>query len=183
MKVNPDAPQREVRLRALMEGKILIVPTPRIRDGFLLLDPSRIPRGQQRRASTIAGSYVFGKKTEPELLPQIDLVVIGSVAVSEEGWRLGKGEGYAEIEYAVLRMMGKVREETPIATTVHELQIVPEIPHGDDDVPLDYVFTDKREIRTGGGPKPRGIIWSLLPEEKLREIPLLKRLRERSASP
>lgn len=177
VKVNPDSPQRPVRLRALMDGKTLVVPTPRIRDGFLLLDPAGIPRRQYRYASSIAGSYVYGRRIEPEDIPGIDLIVMGSVAVSVDGWRLGKGEGYAEIEYAVLRMLGKVGEGTPVATTVHELQIVPEIPHTEFDVPLDYIFTDKREIEAAGNTKPRSIIWSLLPEEKLREIPLLKRLR------
>ena len=43
-------------------------------------------------------------------LPEVDLVVIGSVAVDPKtGARIGKGEGFAEIEYGVMRMMGVVR--------------------------------------------------------------------------
>ena len=178
VKVNPDSPQRIVRLRCLSDGKLLVVPTPRIRDGFLLLDPSRIPRSMYSHASTIAGSYRLGRKVEPEELPEIDLIVIGSVAVSRDGWRLGKGEGYAELEYAVLRELGKVSGETPIATTIHELQLVESIPHESHDVPVDYIFTNSRQLRPSSNPKPSGIIWDALTEEKLEEIPILRRLSE-----
>ncbi len=46
VKVNPDAPQRGVRFRALKQGKVLLMPTPRLREGFLLLDPTRIAANQ-----------------------------------------------------------------------------------------------------------------------------------------
>lgn len=36
VKVNPDAPQRRVRETILMDGKTLVMSTPRIRQGFLV---------------------------------------------------------------------------------------------------------------------------------------------------
>src|SRR5687767_416859 len=39
LKINPDAPQRPLRYRALRAGKTVLVPTPRLRAGFFLLDP------------------------------------------------------------------------------------------------------------------------------------------------
>jgi DNA-binding MarR family transcriptional regulator len=66
-------------------------------------------------------------------MPFIDLVVTGSVAVNEKGARLGKGAGYADLEIALLVDAGLVTEQTTIATTVHELQVLgeefPELPH------------------------------------------------------
>ena len=41
LKVNPDSPQAPVRLGALMHKKIVVMPTPRLKRGFLLLDPKR----------------------------------------------------------------------------------------------------------------------------------------------
>lgn len=177
VKVSPDSPQKSVRMKCLMDGKLLIMPTPRIREGFLIIDPRNVPKNKIKFASTIKGSYVFGKKAEPEYLPKIDLIVVGSVAVTMDGWRLGKGEGYSEIEYAMLRMFNKINEETPITTTVHELQIVEYIPYERFDVPVDYIFTNNRVIEISSRkPRPSGIIWSLLSGRKLKEIPLLERL-------
>merc|ERR1719229_288626 len=43
VKVNPDSPQKEVRLAVLRAGKMLMVPQPRLRTGFFsVLDPSKI---------------------------------------------------------------------------------------------------------------------------------------------
>lgn len=180
VKVSPDSPQRHVRKRCLMDGKLLIVPTPRIRDGFLIIDPQKVPGSQLDFASTIRGSYYFGQKVRPEDIPEVDLIVIGSVAVTRDGWRLGKGEGYSEIEYAVLRMLNKVDEDTPIATTIHHLQLVESIPREVFDVPVDYIFTEERVLEVSPrNPRPPGIIWSMLPPKKLREIPILLELREK----
>ncbi|MEM2041261.1 MAG: 5-formyltetrahydrofolate cyclo-ligase [Nitrososphaerota archaeon] len=179
VKVSPDSPQKFVRMKCLMDGKRLIMPTPRIRNGFLMIDPENVPKDKIDFASTIRGSYVFGKKTELEYLPKIDLIVVGSVAVTKDGWRLGKGEGYSEIEYAMFRMLNKISEDTPITTTVHELQIVEYIPYERYDVPVDYIFTNNRVIEVlPRRPRPSGIIWSLLSPRKLGEIPLLERLRK-----
>ncbi|MEM4590297.1 MAG: 5-formyltetrahydrofolate cyclo-ligase [Nitrososphaerota archaeon] len=177
VKVNPDSPQRPVRELCLKSGKILIMPTPRIREGFLLLEPHKLSASMHHAASTIRGAFLNGEKVDPESLPRVDLVVAGSVAVSRRGARVGKGEGYSEIEYAVLRMLGKVSDDTPIITTVHPLQIVEEIPVEDFDVPIDVIVSVNEIFQTHTSiPRPTGIIWSVLPERKLREIPILRRL-------
>lgn len=178
VKVNPDSPQRRVRERCLLDGKTLIMPTPRIREGFIILDPRKIPRSHVKQAATIRGAFQLGQKISPEKLPAVDLIVIGSVAVSREGDRIGKGEGYAELEYAILRTLGKVSEKTPIFTTIHPLQIVDKIPREPYDVTVDVIFTPSGEIETAGErSRPSGIIWELLPKEKIEEIPILAELR------
>jgi 5-formyltetrahydrofolate cyclo-ligase len=181
VKVNPDAPQQWVRRLLLQMGKTIIMPTPRLREGFLLLDPRRIPPASLGDAATIKGAFTHGVKVGLEQIPSIDFIVEGSVAVSERGGRLGKGEGYAEIEYGILREIGVVTESTPIATTVHDLQLVADIPMEPFDVPVDLIVTPTRCIETRSGyPRPNGIIWHLLDDRKLREIPLLSSLIERS---
>jgi 5-formyltetrahydrofolate cyclo-ligase len=179
VKVNPDSPQRYVRYLALLQNKVVVMPTPRIRDGFIVLDPSRIPRSRISEASTIAGSYRYGLLVKPWMLPKVDLIVIGSVAVNNRGARLGKGEGYAEIEYAILRMLCRVSEETYVVTTVHDLQIIEDaIPVEPYDVNVDVIVTPSRIIHINPRlPKPKGIIWDLLPKEKIREIPILNELK------
>ena len=126
LKVNPDSPQRPVRFLALREGKKVIVPTPRLRSGFLILEPERIPKTRYEEACTIRGAFTWGRPIRPEEFPKIDLVVVGSVAVNLRGDRLGKSEGYSEIEWAIAYEEGKVDQETPVATTVHEIQVIDE---------------------------------------------------------
>ncbi|XP_072492356.1 methenyltetrahydrofolate synthase domain-containing protein isoform X4 [Notamacropus eugenii] len=116
----------------------------------------------------------------------VDLIVVGSVAVSEKGWRIGKGEGYADMEYAMMVSMGAVREETPVVTIVHDCQVVdiPEELLGDHDLTVDYILTPTRTIMTGCTRlKPQGIIWSMITEEMMERIPILKNLhfREKKA--
>lgn len=40
------------------------------------------------------------------------------------GYRVGKGEGYADIEYAMMVTMGAINHNTVVITTVHDCQIV-----------------------------------------------------------
>jgi 5-formyltetrahydrofolate cyclo-ligase len=104
--------------------------------------------------------------------------VVGTVAISASGGRLGKGEGYAELEYATLRQMGRIGSHVPIATTVHDVQEVDAVPIEPFDVPIDIIVTPTRVVRTDSKlPKPSGIIWELLDPERLEEMPILKELR------
>ncbi|MEM3404086.1 MAG: 5-formyltetrahydrofolate cyclo-ligase [Nitrososphaeria archaeon] len=176
IKVNPDSPQMWVRKLALESGKRIVMPTPRLKDGFLFLDPNKIQKRNYRSASTIKGAYIAGVRTEPNNLPEIDLVVIGSVAVTLIGDRLGKSKGFAEIEWAILKEEGRVDEDTPVATTVHDLQVVEEnfevMPY---DLPVDYIITPSEVIKAKRiREKPKGILWPFIPTDKIKEIPLLQ---------
>jgi len=180
VKVSPDSPQRYLRYKCLIDGKILIMPTPRLREGFLLLDPSKIPRREYDKASTIRGAFIYGEKVGVENLPKIDLIVVGSVAVTKNGLRIGKGGGYGELEYAILLECGKVDENISIATNVHDLQLIDKAPRDPFDLVVDIIATPTKLIRVEGKKnRPKGIIWDALRPEKLVEIPLLMELRKR----
>ncbi|RLG06783.1 MAG: 5-formyltetrahydrofolate cyclo-ligase [Thaumarchaeota archaeon] len=180
VKVSPDSPQRYIRYRCLLDGKILIMPTPRLREGFLMLNPSKISRRNYEYASTIRGAFIYGEKISPEDLPRIDFIVTGSVAVTKNGLRLGKGGGYSELEYAILMEYGKVEQSTPIATNVHDLQIVEWLPREAYDLTVDIITTPTKTIKVERRhERPPGIIWNLLTDEKIREIAILERLRSR----
>jgi 5-formyltetrahydrofolate cyclo-ligase len=183
VKVNPDAPQAFIRKQALVEGKVLIMPTPRLKQGFLLLNPKEIPRSKYDYASTIKGAFIYGKKAGLDDLPKIDLVVMGSVAVSLEGIRLGKGGGYGELEYAILRELGLVNSNTLVATTIHDLQLVDKLPYSEHDVPIDIIATPTKLIWTYTKiPKPKGIIWHKIDKDKMELIPILKEVMKRTYS-
>jgi len=177
VKVSPDSPQKHVRYRCLLDGKILVMPTPRLSEGFLLLDPSRIPRGQLEYASTIRGAFIYGRKTHPRDLPRIDLIITGSVAATRNGLRLGKGGGYSELEYAILLEYDKIDPDITIATNIHDLQLVDRLPRDPYDLTLDIIATPTKLIKVQAvRERPRGIIWELLDREKIEEIAILREL-------
>lgn len=180
VKVNPDAPQLPVRAAALADGKTLYLPTPRLRGSFLVIRPERVPAGEIRRAASLSTCHEYG---EPVTLadlaagrPPIDLVVTGAVAVTRDGARAGKGEGYGDLEYAILQELGY--PQIPVATTVHPLQIVDALPHEPHDLSVDYVVTPDEVITTRTPhPKPTRIDWGLLDPEALDGMPVLAELR------
>ena len=181
IKINPDAPQRGVRIRALRQGKLLLMPTPRLREGFWLLDPAMLAPNQLFKASSISGAATLGIPIGLDDLPLIDLLVFGSVAVSPAGDRVGKGEGFAELEFATLRTLGRVPDDVVIATTVHDAQVVDAIPREAFDVTLDLICTPTRTIRVKrGGPRPAGVLWDRLPAQRRAEMPILEELYQRS---
>ncbi|RLE65683.1 MAG: 5-formyltetrahydrofolate cyclo-ligase [Thermoprotei archaeon] len=176
--VNPDAPQRPIREEAIRERKNLVMPTPKLREGFLVIEAGSVPLGKERYASTIRGAFKYGKKV---LLPRlrIDLKITGSVAVTLNGARLGKGGGFSDLEYAILREAGLIDETTPVITTVHELQVVDYIPMLKHDVPVDEIYTPRgRRSVNPIYPKPKGIYWCYLEGNKIAQIPTLKYLWE-----
>ncbi|MFB6130099.1 MAG: 5-formyltetrahydrofolate cyclo-ligase [Salinigranum sp.] len=181
IKSNPDSPQLSVRRAALRAGKVVYVAVPRLRDEecFLRLDPAQID--DVDHATTIGGSAEVGVPVRPEEVEPLDLVVSGSVAVDERGGRVGKGEGYSDLEFAVLREFGRVDDDTTTVTTVHGSQVVDEaIPTADHDVPMDLVVTPERTIRTRPSrDKPGGVDWESLTDERIAEIPVLREVRSR----
>ena len=178
IKCNPDLPQRPVRHRALKEGKCVVVAVPRLakKRPFLLLDPERIRKRSLWHASSIGGALELGKPLRPADVPAIDLVVVGSVAVAPDGARLGKGGGFADLEYALLRAAGRIGARTPVVTTVHETQVLEEgdIPMLAHDVALDCFVTRaalvpcRRRHR-----RPSGVLWGELPAKTRAAIPVL----------
>ena len=181
IKCNPDQPQRPLRKRALEDGKILYMAVPRLRQEacFVELDPAAIG-ASPAQASTIAGAFRYGRPVKVEEMQHVDLVISGSVAVNWAGARVGKGGGFADLEYGLAMAAGILDPTTPVVTTVHELQLLDdELPSTPHDVPLDYLATPERLIRCSGeSPKPLGIYWDDLNEKKISEIPVLQRLRE-----
>jgi 5-formyltetrahydrofolate cyclo-ligase len=177
LKVNPDSPQRAIRQRALEEGKTIYMPVPRLQSPkpFLELDAKKLGTSPYN-ASSIKGAARHGRPVSLDEVRRIDLIVCGSVAVNRKGARIGKGGGYSDLEYALLREEKKVDERTPIVTAVHPLQVLGiEMPMTDHDIPLSAIITPEEMIVLRPRyRKPEGIYWNLLPLEKIDVIPVLK---------
>jgi 5-formyltetrahydrofolate cyclo-ligase len=189
IKCNPDTPQNQVRFLTMEAGKLLLVPQPRLRTGFFsLLDPGLIHTTERLFAATSAGVKKHGAPLSlSSTLPRVDLIVVGSVAVDPvTGARIGKGEGFAELEYGMLRQLGVIDKDTPVVTTVRDEQVISDLVPTDakvlrHDVPVDIIVTPTRVLRTEASrhiEKPTGIYWDLLSPEKLGAIKVLQVGRE-----
>jgi 5-formyltetrahydrofolate cyclo-ligase len=178
LKMNPDTPQRPVRRRALESGKLLYMAVPRLasEQPFLALQQSALPGDlDPEQVVSIEGAARFGRPLRVEQLQPVELIVCGSVAVNASGVRIGKGAGYADLELALLSELGLVSEQTLIATTVHDLQVLDEaLPETDHDFRLDLIVTPTCVLFCPRVQRPRGLIWEQLSAEQQAAIPALQ---------
>jgi 5-formyltetrahydrofolate cyclo-ligase len=180
LKCNPDSPQRPVRHRALKAGKTVLMAVPKLaeRACFWRIDPAALD--DPWRASSIKGAGEFGEAVTEAEVGRVDLIVTGCVAVGDDGARLGKGGGYSDLEYAILRELGLVTADTPIATTVHPTQVlgagrIPVEPH---DISVDLFCTPERTVHVARElVRPEGVRWGALDDAKIAAIPVLGALR------
>jgi 5-formyltetrahydrofolate cyclo-ligase len=183
VKANPDSAQLPVRQRALEDGKTVYMAVPRLAgpEPFFALDPDHLS-GPPRAAASISGAARSARRVTLAELSPVGLVVMGCVAAGEDGARLGKGGGFADLEFALATAAGLIGPDTVCVTTVHELQMraAGTIPVTGHDVPVDLIVTPERVIdcRSRHGPRPAaGICWDDLTEEKIAAIPLLSAQR------
>jgi 5-formyltetrahydrofolate cyclo-ligase len=141
--VAPDSPQRPVRERVLICGKTLVMPTPKLKSGFIVINPVK---GMEKKASSIKGAFTYGRTVPITDVPEVDLVVQGAVAVDRLGGRLGKGGGYGDREVALLRECGK--RVPALAVTVHDIQVVEQLPQDKWDFTVDIIVTPTTVYRT-----------------------------------
>jgi 5-formyltetrahydrofolate cyclo-ligase len=186
VKTNPDHAQTPIRIRALYEGKVVYTPVPCLTREFpyLRLDPAALTaKGISfELAATPQGFMDHGERLEFEAVAPLDFCVVGSVAVSRAGGRTGKGAGFADLETAIFRELGVVTDATPMATSVHSIQLVEDryiVTEGHDS-PLDFIATEAELIVTGNSmARPMGVDWSKVRQDQFDTIPFLDRLRDR----
>jgi 5-formyltetrahydrofolate cyclo-ligase len=176
VKANPDRAQLPVRIRALDAGKLLYMAVPRLaaERPFYVLDPHHreVPT---KDAATSAVARRIASTADVDAMNPVDLIVCGSVAVDHRGARLGKGAGYSDIEVALLADAGLISDDTTIATTVHDLQVLDEpLPHADHDFTVDLIVTPTTVIQCGPPHRPPGLTWQTLSPDQIAAIPALR---------
>ncbi|CDK24869.1 unnamed protein product [Kuraishia capsulata CBS 1993] len=184
--ITPDNCLEELRYETLLAGKKILMTTYGIRRGFWLLDPQEIDSKFLMYASTLDGMEKFGKHLSlrdiQESKLQISAMVTGTGAINMEGVRFGKGHGYFDLEWAMLYSVGAIQTTTAAVAFVHECQLLhqdlkPEV----FDTVCDLVITNKRiiELALGKAQKPKvGVVWDLLADGMLEDIPPLQELKQ-----
>jgi len=185
IKCNPDSPQKPVRLRALQDGKRLYMAVPRLTNRHCFVELTAEDLRQRgvslEDAATMRKALIHGRLVSFEEMQPIDLIVVGCVAVTQNGGRTGKGAGFADLELAMLKEFGLVQPGTPIVTTVHSLQVVENarLPMQAHDWALNWIVTPDQAIETNTSyPRPNGLDWDTIQPDQSKKIPILRKLRE-----
>ncbi len=137
----PDSPLRRAREIAVEDGKILLLAKPRL-TGFLIVD-----RG---RAGTIREMLRYGRDVDlNDLRLEIDLFVQGCVAVDRKGNRIGKGSGFGDREYEMLKEKGLISDDCLYVVIAHPVQVFDDLSYlmEDHDVRADVILTPDGILR------------------------------------
>ncbi|MEA3535868.1 5-formyltetrahydrofolate cyclo-ligase [Rhizobium sp. CC-YZS058] len=181
--ITPDNCLDRLRLKALQDGKTILMTTYSIKRGFWLLDPTRIKPDLHLYASTLDGMERIGRQmTLAEIrdeLPVIDYMVTGTGAINMDGVRFGKGHGFFDAEWGMLYQIGRISVDTPCAAVVHDCQVLSEQLRPDVyDTVVDLIFTPTRTIQINSPHKPTcGILWDRLDQHMFETIPPLQELK------
>ncbi|CAF2404163.1 unnamed protein product [Rotaria sp. Silwood2] len=185
IEICPSLAQEHLRLFSLAEGKVLLTPAPSIDNAlFYKLDPKFLHVHDLSRAATKSGTAALGTIVNLTAVGNlhVDIVVVASVVVNPiSGARLGKGKGYGDIEYAMMRQLGACDDRTLVVTTVHESQLLDDLPASvmtEHDLPVNVVITPQRIIYTQNKFScPKAINWNYIDNDTMLNLPVLKEFK------
>jgi 5-formyltetrahydrofolate cyclo-ligase len=110
---------------------------PRIEDGEVV--PAEYRPGDPVTQPTSGAAEPLEGAAVPEA--QIDVIVTPGVAFDRRGYRTGYGGGYYD------RFFRRVRPDAFRVAVCFALQVVPEVPHGPADLPVDAIVTEDDVLR------------------------------------
>lgn len=185
--VTPSPILQQVRINALTDGKELLMPGPRLREGFYLLKPYAIPFADLGHAVSYKGLARHGRRLSMEELAaaRVGLLLIDPVAVDARGGFVGDGKGFFDLSVAIL---GEVRALAPDAEAygvgeAGQLLSRP-LALAAWDVRLAGLITPQGLLPCAGGDLAGSrVLWPELPEIRVRKItPLWKLWQKRQDS-
>jgi 5-formyltetrahydrofolate cyclo-ligase len=154
----PDSPLRKARQMVLEDGKWLIAAKPHLEGLIILKD------GEAKRLSSLTAMLKYGKDVTlwelRELGLSVGIFLQGCVAVDLKGNRVGKGSGYGDKEFWMLKESGLLAEDYVYAVVCHPVQIVEGLENlmSDRDAKVDVILT------------PHEIIWTEHAKQRLKHL-------------
>lgn len=167
VRIGREAVLEPVRRLALAQGMTVYVPTWHLRRGLRRIEPE---------APWATGPSALVPLAE---VPTLDAFVVAALAVARDGYFVGPGGGWADLEHTILRELG--HGPMPVYTIAHPTQLVRWFPAYEHDVPVSaYATPEGATTLENPPPAPRRIEWTRLARERLGDVPILKTLRARS---
>lgn len=179
--VTPDNSLIELRRRLLQANVSLVVSSYNMASGFYLMRPGSVPQGHELYGAWPDGLAHFGEPLDLQALSKLgrfDFVATGASAVATSGVRYGRGHGFFDLEWRIFSDMGLVDNRTPLATVVHDLQVLnKKLYPSPDDVLVDWICTPTRTLSVQREtPRPRGVNWKDISPEQIQANPALAEL-------
>lgn len=187
VKVNIDLAQEPVKVEVIKAHKTLFVPPAQKSSNVYAkiknCNPDEVDLATQKKIIKLQGDEDTFEEIDINGIEKLDIVVVGSCAVSRQGHRIGKGNGYVDLDVGILTYLGVITKDTLIVTTVHDVQVYETLPEElfqSYDLPLDMIVTPTEVIRVSKRlRRPEGIEWKLLSSRRLEIVPVLKCIKER----
>lgn len=136
----PDSVLLRLREIILEDGKILLAVLPRMK-GFVVLREKVKPTIEKLK---------MGKPADfNELKGKVGIFAQGCVAVDLQGNRIGKGSGFGDREYEILKKEGVLADDALFVVIAHDLQVFKDLSHlaEEHDAKADVILTPTRVIR------------------------------------
>ncbi|MCD5402084.1 5-formyltetrahydrofolate cyclo-ligase [candidate division NPL-UPA2 bacterium] len=131
-----EARTEEIIRESLKMGKRVAVPISKVKERDL------IPSLLTAYGELVPGAYGILEPGEecrqPVPLESLELIIVPGVAFDRQGNRLGFGGGFYD------NFLGKVPANIPRLGLAFELQLVEELPGGENDIPVDGIVTEER---------------------------------------
>ena len=180
--ITPDNCLIDLRRRMIAAGKPFVMSTYGIYRGFLLIEPGMVPPGAELYAAWLDGMEHFARPislAEIAKRGRFDFMATGASAVSIDGVRFGKGQGFFDLEWGMFTDLGLVDETTPVVAVVHDCQVVQEnLTPSETDILVDHIATPTELYTVGRRAKrPFGVKWPLLDPVQIENTPPLQELQ------
>ncbi|MDK2795488.1 MAG: 5-formyltetrahydrofolate cyclo-ligase [Archaeoglobaceae archaeon] len=136
----PDSVLLRLREIALEDGKTLLAVLPRIK-GFVVLREKVKPTIERLK---------LGKPADfSEIRGKVGIFAQGCVAVDIHGNRIGKGSGFGDREFQILKNEGVLAENAIFVVIAHDLQVFNDLSYlaEEHDAKADVILTPTRIIR------------------------------------
>ncbi|XP_055375364.1 methenyltetrahydrofolate synthase domain-containing protein [Condylostylus longicornis] len=185
IKVSIGRSQDPVKIHVLSAGKTLYLPPPNESSALctkIINCPSDADEDTKKKIIKTSTLKENRQEINLEDNLKLDMIVIGSVVVSRDGYRLGRGNGFVDLDIGLLIHTGAITPETLIVTIVHDNQVVDSLPthlFKKHDTPVDIIATPTEIIRVSKRlARPVGLTWEILSERRLKIVPVLQKIKE-----
>ncbi|NTV14136.1 MAG: 5-formyltetrahydrofolate cyclo-ligase [Desulfobulbaceae bacterium] len=178
--IDPSPLLKQARINALVDGKVLIMPGPGLKEGFYRLEPYTIKFAQLAKAVSGRDLPEFGKRlaSRVEIAGLKIALLIGEAwAVDRRGFFLGEGKGFFDLSVALLAELGGLAEGCRVVMAVADAErLINNLPVDPWDVGCEVLLTAEGEepLSREGAPSP-AIVWEALSLDRIKRItPLWK---------
>ena len=176
--VTPSPSLHQARINCLIDGKNLVMPAPSLREGFFILPARSVPFRELSMAVTHKGLVKNGILLKNDAIPTLSVgfLLTDSLAVDQEGGRIGDGNGFFDLTCGLLFELGGLRQEWAAWTLILEEQVSQvQLPQDFWDIKMTGAITPAGIHTFSPPPQKPQIFWDNLTMGRIKRIdPLWK---------